>query len=314
MTRFALLMAAPAAAFLAAAPAQAESFLVDLTHAIPTFQPMADDPTAPDLANPWLGSEAVPTFGQQTVLAIGEFPVGDGHFDLGRLVLSEHHGTHLDMPGHFIHDGSKEIAGGASGRTAEQSTAEDLYGPMVMIDISGRVQAELDKNDGMPSPDTAVTDFSNSSMNVVGAADIDAVADQLQDGSWIVINSGWDRFFYDADFATSPYINGWNHPGISKEGVDRLIAVMEEKGIKINGLIADNIGIDSGESAIGENGDWTNSWHAHVELLQRDLKFVENAANLGQLVQASSCDIFVGAIKHTRGTGGASRVVALCEE
>lgn len=311
MTRIATLLAG--SALLAAVPAQADTYLVDLTHPIPTFAAMADDPTAPDLANPWLESKAIPTFGQQTVLSIGEFPVGDGHFDIGRLVLSEHHGTHLDMPGHFIHNGSKQIEG-ATARTVEQSTADDLYGPMVLIDISGRVAAELAKNGGMPSPDTGVTDFSNASMNVVGAADIDAVADQLQDGSWIVIATGWDQFLYDPDFATSPYINGWNHPGINKEGVDRLIAVMAEKGIKINGLIADNIGIDTGESALGENGDWSNSWHAHVQLLQRDLKFVENAANLVQLSQAGSCDIFVGAIKHTRGTGGAARVIALCEE
>ncbi len=315
MNRFPLATAAILALALPAlaVPAQADTFLVDLTHPIPTFEAMEGDPTAPDLSKPWLGSKAIPTFGQQTVLAIGEFPVGDGHFDIGRLILSEHHGTHLDMPGHFVHPGAKKIEGGSS-RTAEQSTAEDLYGPMVLIDISGRVQAELAKNNGMPSPDTAVTDFSNASMNVVGAADIDAVADQLQDGSWLVISTGWDQFLYDPDFATSPYINGWNYPGINKEAVDRLIVLMEEKGIKINGIIADNIGIDTGESSIGEEGNWTNSWHAHVQLLQRDLKFVENATNLGQLAQARSCDIFVGALKHTRGTGGAARTIALCQQ
>jgi kynurenine formamidase len=183
----------------------------------------------------------------------------------------------------------------------------------VLIDIAGRVSAELAKNGGKPSPDKAVTDFSNASMNVVTAADIDAVADQLENGTWLVLNLGWSQFLYDPDFATSPYINGWNYPGINKEAVDRLIQVMDEKGIKINGLVADNIGIDTGESSIGEGGNWTNSWHAHVHLLQRDLKFVENATNLGQLVGAGDCQLFVGAIKHVRGTGGASRVVALCE-
>jgi hypothetical protein len=51
-----------------------------------------------------------------------------------------------------------------------------------------------------------------------------------------------------------------------------------------------------------------------VQLLQRDLKFVENATNLDMVANATgTCSIFVGAIKHVRGTGGASRVVALCE-
>jgi len=307
----AVLLAA-ASAILLALPAAADTVLIDLTHPIPTFQPMEGDPTAPDLANPWFDSQPIPTFGQQTVLAIGQFPVGDGHFDIGRLVLSEHHATHMDMPGHFVHKGDKLI-GGASTRLLHESTAEDLYGPVVLIDIAGRVSAELAKNGGKPSPDKAVTDFSNASMNVVTAADIDAVADQLENGTWLVLNLGWSQFLYDPDFATSPYINGWNYPGINKEAVDRLIQVMDEKGIKINGLVADNIGIDTGESSIGEGGNWTNSWHAHVHLLQRDLKFVENATNLGQLVGAGDCQLFVGAIKHVRGTGGASRVVALCE-
>jgi kynurenine formamidase len=305
----ALLLAAAATVVLAL-PAAADTVLIDLTHPIPTFEPMAGDPTAPDLAKPWLDSQPVPSFGQQTVLAIGQFPVGDGHFDLGRLVLSEHHATHLDMPGHFVHNGTKQIPN-ASSRLAHESTAQDLYGPVVVIDISARVAAELAKNGGKPAPDKAVTDFSNASMNVVTAADIDAVADQLQNGTWLVLHLGWSEFFYDPDLATSPYINGWNHPGINKEAVDRLIQVMEQKGIKINGLVADNIGIDSGESAIGEGGNWTNSWHAHAQLLQRDIKFVENATNLDQLT--GNCNLFVGAIKHVRGTGGASRVIALCE-
>ena len=46
----------------------------------------------------------------------------------------------------------------------------------MLIDISGRAQAELDKNGGKPSPDRSVTDFSNSSPNVVRADDTAAVA------------------------------------------------------------------------------------------------------------------------------------------
>ena len=64
--------------------------------------------------------------------------------------------------------------------------------PIVLIDISGRVQRELDKNGGKPSPDTSVTDFGESSGNVVTAADVEAVADQLVDGAWLVMNLvGW---------------------------------------------------------------------------------------------------------------------------
>ncbi len=294
--------------------------VIDLTHPIPTFKPMEGDPTKPDMANPWEDIGVHPSFGAHAVLALSEFPTSDGHFDLGRLVLAEHHGTHLDTPGHYINnDESQEAAGKApeARKLAHDLTAADLTGPMVMIDISGRVQSELEKNGGVPSPDPSVTDFSNDSPNVVGPDDIEAVADQLDDGVWLVLNLGWSQFFFEGgDFAKDPYVNAWNHPGISRAGVDRLIEVMENRDIQIKGIIADNIGIDSGESAVGVDDEWTDSWHAHVRLLQRGLLFVENATNLDRLAMAereSDCMIAVGAPKHVRGTGGPSRVMGICQ-
>ena len=80
--------------------------------------------------------------------------------------------------------------------------------------------------------------------------------------------------------------------------------------------MADNIGIESGESAKGIDDKWTNSWYGHRRGLQRGWKYVENAANLGQLAMAKpgSCTLIVGAPKHVRGTGGPSRVLAICEK
>ncbi len=308
----AMVFGAPAASAQAA-----DSFMVDLTHPIPTFQPMAGDATSPDLSKPHKNSRAIPSFGQQAVFALSEFPTSQGHFDLGRLIVPEHHGTHIDSPGHYINDKATLEAGNSNQRKlVDDLDADDLIGRIVLIDISGRVQAELDRNGGRPSPDKGVTDFSNSSPNVVGADDITGVADKLDNGVWLVLNLGWSRFFFQGtDFAKDPYINGWNHPGMNKAAVDKLIEVMDRKAIRINGIVADNIGIDSGQSAIGDDDQWTNSWHAHVRLLQRGLKFVENAANLGLLAQAraDSCTLVVGAPKHVRGTGGPSRLLAMCE-
>ena len=131
-----------------------------------------------------------------------------------------------------------EAGGIAPGKRklAHQLTAEDLIGRVVLIDISGRVQAELDKNGGKPSPDKSVTDFSNSSANVVGADDIAAVAGKLRDGDWLVLNLGWSRFYFQgADFMKDPYINGFNHPGLSKAGVDKLIEVMDARKVRDKG-------------------------------------------------------------------------------
>jgi kynurenine formamidase len=303
-----------------APPARAQNFFVDLTHPIPTFKPMAGDPMKPDLAQPWLESKAIPTFGQQAILSISEFPTNQGHFDLGLLVLPEHHGTHLDAASHYVNKPETMEKGGiphAQRKQAHQLGAQDLIGRVVLIDVSGRVKAELDKNGGRPSPDPKVTNFGDKSPNVVTAADITAVEKQLGNGVWLVLNTGWSRFYLDGtDFEKDPYINKFNHPGLSRAAVDRLIDIEDRRKIRIRGIVADNVGIETGESGKGEDDKWTNSWYAHVRGLQRGWLFVENATNLGQLAmaKAGSCTLIVGALKHVRGTGGPSRVLAMCRK
>ncbi len=298
----------------------AASFIVDLTHPIPTFKPMAGDPMKPDTTQPWLDSKPIPTFGQQSILTISQFPTNWGHFDLGLLVLAEHHGTHLDTPAHYVNKPETMEKDGTPPEkrpTAERLGADDLVGKVVLIDISGRVQTELAKNGGKPNPDIKITDFSEKSANVVTPDDISAVADQLEDDVWLVLSLGWSDFYFQgADFVKDPYINAWNHPGLARAAVDRLIEIETQKGIRIQGIVADNIGIESGESAKGIDDKWTDSWYAHRRGLQRGWKYVENATNLGQLAMAKpgSCTLIVGAPKHVRGTGGPSRVIALCEK
>lgn len=303
---------------VAAGPAMADSLIIDLTHPIPTFQPMEGDPMKPDLAKPWGDSVAIPTFGQQVVLSFGQFPTNQGHFDLGTIVVSEHHGTHIDSPAHYVNNDESLAEGGKPAterKRLHQLDVGDLSGPIVFIDISGRVQAELDKNGGAPSPDTSVTNFSNGSGNVVTADDIAAVEDQLVDGAWVVLHQGWSQFFgQGSEFGVAPYFNGFNYPGLNYEAVNKLIEIEDAKGIRINGIMADVIGVESGQASKGEDDKWTNSWPAHVQGLQRGWKLIENAANLGQLAQAdtSSCSLLVGAPKFVYGTGGPSRVFAIC--
>ena len=295
------------------------SLSIDLSHPIPTFAPSSEDPMTADLTRPYLDSVPIPTFGGQAVLSFGQFPTSDGHFNLGTIILAEHHGTHLDSPGHYANN-SESLEPGNKPADQRKHThdlnADDLIGHAVMVDISGRVEMELAKNGGMPSPDKTVTDFSNASANVVTADDIAAVEKKIENGVWLVLNTGWSKFYFSgADFAKDPYVNGFNHPGMSKAAVDKLIEIMDRKNVVIGGIIADNIGIDSGDSAVGDDDKWTNSWYAHVRLLQRGIKFVENATNLGQLAMAKNpgkCTIVVGAPKHVGGTGGPSRVLALC--
>lgn len=292
---------------------------IDLSHPIPTYAPGGENPLRPNLSKPFLDSRPVPTFGAQSVLTFGEFPTNQGHFSLGTIALAEQHGTHLLSASHYVNNAESLEEGfppAEERKRMHQLTAADLIGHAVLVDISARVEKELARNGGMPSPDRSVTDFSETSPNVVTADDISAVEKRIRDGVWIVINTGWSKFYFSGnDFAKDPYINGFNHPGMSKASIDRLIEIMQRKGVLIGGIIADNIGIVSGQSAAGDDDKWTNSWYGHVRLLQRGVKFVANANNLGQLAQAENpgrCTIVVGALKHIAGTGGPARVFALC--
>lgn len=290
---------------------------LDLTHTIPTFEPLATAPNEPDLSRPHADSKAVPSFFRQAVLQTSTNSTGahQGHFYRAYLTIAEHHGTHIDAPSHYVNAQETVEPGAVAPRFQNDLTLQDLIGPVVYVDISRRVQAQLDRNGGTPSPHRGVMDFSEASSNNVTTRDIAKVADKLQNGSWIVVNTGWSRFFSNPDLATSPYINGWNFPGVSLAAINELIAIENRKGIRINGIAIDNIGIDSGEGEAGIDQQFTNSFQSHVRGLQRGWKFIENATNLGSLAAAKpdSCTLMAGALPIVRGSGSPARVIAMCD-
>ena len=166
-----------------------------------------------------------------------------------------------------------------------------------------------------PLDETGGTTASDASGNNVTADDIAAVEDKIDNGVWIVLHQGWGRFYFQGtDFGKDPYINGWNYPGLTPAAVDKIIEIEKKKGVRINGIMSDVIGVETGQNSKGSDDKWTDSWYAHVVGLQRGWKFVENGANLEQLAQAGAdnCTLVVGAPKWTRGTGGPSRILALC--
>jgi kynurenine formamidase len=293
--------------------------VIDLTHPIPTFHQSADNPVRPDLSKPWTNLGNYPIYGEQAVLWLRQVPTNHGHIESGRVTLWEHQGTHLDAPSHFVNNPqSLEASGGTppARQQLHEIDAQRLVGPTVIIDISERVRRELAKNGGRPSPDRKVTDFSETSSAVVAAADIEAVADRLRDGVWLVVNLGWSQFYVgEPAIPKSPYVNGFNHPGLTRKATDKLIEIMERKNIKISGIMMDNIAMETGQVAHGDDDKRTNALHGHVRLLQRNVLIVENATNLDKLSEAartSRCTIVVGAIKLGHGTGGPARVLALC--
>ena len=291
---------------------------LDLTHTIPTFESLAAKPGEPDLTKPHADSKPAPSFFRQAVLQTSTNSTGEhqGHFYRAYLTIAEHHATHIDAPSHYVNAHETLEKGAIPPKFQHDLTLRDLIGPVVYIDIRQRVQAALDRNGGTPSSQKSVMDFSEASSNNVTVQDIAAVADKLQNGSWIVVNTGWSRFFSNPDLATSPYINGWNFPGVSLAAINELIAIENRKGIRINGIAIDNLGIDSGQGEAGIDEKFTNSYQSHVRGLQRGWKFIENATNLSALASAKpdSCTLVAGALPIVRGSGSPARVIAMCEK
>ena len=296
----------------------------DLTHPTPMFQPLDGDVTRPDMDKPLSNSQPTSGHGgfQGVRVAKPNLDTRQGFFQWGYFFLDEHYATHIDSQCHYITTNPDLTIDKPDRRTAVDFTLEDLIGPIVYIDIQSRVDDELAKNEGKPSPDPAITNFANDSVATLRQSDLEKVEEHIVDSVFIVINTGWDRFFWGEPPENGwlhPYTNGLNHPGVTPEVVDWLVDLEDKKGIRINGFVADNIAIESGHSLLGEGGsvldgeNHLNGPYLHAIGLQRGWKLVENATNLEVLSghAQGSGTILIGASKIAGVSGAPARLVAM---
>lgn len=236
--------------------------------------------------------------------------------------MDEHFATHVDSQCHFVTTRPELKISEPDMRYAHEFTLADLIGPLVYIDISERVENELAKNKGIPSPDISITDFSNNSAATVRLSDIEPLEKYICEGAYLVFNTGWEKTWWGENPENGwlhPYNNALNHPGVTPEVVDWLIALEDRRGFRINGLVADNIAVESGESLLGKGGSVTieppeiNGPYLHALGLQRGWKLVENLANLHQLrdLPQGEGTLIVGAAKIMGVSGAPARVIAM---
>jgi kynurenine formamidase len=286
----------------------------DLSHRVTTFYPTADAAPdrrlAADVTRPVGDSRVVAGFQDQAVLVqLPDFPSGDGIFRLNTIVLPENLGTSIDSAGHFVPN--KAEVQNPDRRSLSDLTVEDLTGPVVLIDISARVEAALRKNRGLPGT-PAVTDFGDRSPNVVTAADIDAVSSRIGARSFVIAHTGWSRFWATSGPGLEgPYVNGFNYPGFSRAAIARLIEIESSRNIRINGLGADNLAIDAGENA-NAPAFGPGAFPAHARGLQRGWKLLENLITTPELGRGS-CTLYVGALNHVGGVASWARIFASCD-
>lgn len=303
--------------------------LYDLSHTVPLFAPLNGDSTTSDINAPIKGSE--PVAGSGTKMGVRDkkpdIPMENGVIGWGYVHLDEHYSTHIDSTDHHRTTNKALVTvEHPDERSVDEFSVKELVGPIVYIDISERVNAELAKNGGTPSPDVRVTNFDDDSGNNVSAQDIDRVKDQITDGAFIVINVAWDRFYTWPSRSSNnwehPYSNSLNYPGLTPDAVDRLLEIEKEKGIHIGGFVANNIGVESGQSLRGDKVDRANirtegfGMYLHAVGLPRGWKIVENAANLDPLGRhgAGECLLVIGALKLVGASGSPARLIAMCSK
>jgi kynurenine formamidase len=195
--------------------------------------------------------------------------LGKDKWNAYRWHIQEHSGTHIDAPLHCT-----------QGWSADLIPAEQLVGPLVVVDIRERTST---KSDAQLTPkDLEAWEQKHGPMPA---------------GAVVALFSGWESRVNDArKFFGLDDKGGYHFPGFHVEAVQFL---QEQRQIK--GIATDTLSLDPGVSA---------DFPVHHYWLNQSKWGLENVAGLGQL-PAKGATIVVGAPKIAGCTGGPSRVLAL---
>ena len=186
------------------------------------------------------------------------------------ICLPEHLGTHLDAPNHFEKNQP----------SVEKLSAQDLFGPGVVIDI----EAQAEQN----------ADYTLSRADI---ARWETQHGPIPQGAIVLLHTGWGRFWNNAARFQNRDARGQLHfPSYSAEAAKFLI---EDR--KVRGLGIDNLSIDPGNSP---------DFPVH-HIVNGAGKFgLENVANLDQLPPRGFY-LIVAPMKIETGTGGPARIWAV---
>ncbi len=197
--------------------------VIDLSHvfgtAIPTYLP-DEKPSREDFV---------------TVAADG--------FYIQRWTYTEHAGTHVDIPAHFIDEGA----------TVDQYPIERLVGQAVVIDISAKAAQVADAT--LDLEDVQAWERANG---------------EIPEGAIVFMYSGWDARWSDpAAFRNADAEGVQHYPGFSAEAATFLI-----ENRNIHGVGVDTLSLDVGASS---------TFETHYAVLGRGRFGIEGVANLAAI-------------------------------
>jgi kynurenine formamidase len=164
-------------------------------------------------------------------------------FYIQRWTFTEHAGTHVDIPAHFI----------ADGETVDNYPAELLIAPAVVIDISAKAAENADV--------------------ALEVADIEAwesANGEIPAGAVVFLYSGWDAKWDDPEAFRNADADGVQHyPGFSAEAATFLVEQRDIRGIGV-----DTLSLDVGTSS---------TFDVHVTILAAGKYGIEGVANLAAI-------------------------------
>ncbi|MGW0181452.1 cyclase family protein [Nocardia sp. NPDC003345] len=164
--------------------------------------------------------------------------------------------------------------------TTDALAAEDLVAPLAVVDISARAARD---------PEAVVTR--------ADIADWEARYGRLPERAFVAMYSGWERRLARPEEFVGLDGDGVPHaPGFAGDTADFLVS---ERGI-----------VGAGVDTLSLDRSADRDFPAHTAILGSGRYGVEMLANLAAVPPAGAT-IVVGAPKHTGGTGGPCRVLAL---
>jgi kynurenine formamidase len=194
--------------------------------------------------------------------------LADNGYNAYRWLVEEHTGTHMDSPFHF-----------SDGPTADQIPADDLFGPLAVIDIRSKA---ADNPDAQLTPDDLMA--------------WEADHGPLPDGAIVAMLSGWQDHLGTDKFRNADADNVMHFPGFHIEAIEMLLGERNAKGI-----LVDTLSLDFGPSP---------DFAVHYRWLPAVKWGIENVANLALLPPAGAIAV-VGGPKIAGASGGPTRIFAL---
>jgi kynurenine formamidase len=186
------------------------------------------------------------------------------------LSFPEHLGTHLDAPNHFE----------KAQPSVERLTAEQLFAPGVVIDVSLPVESDADYR-----------------VTVADIEEWEKHHGRISDGAVVLLRTGWGRHWTNFDRYKNQDVRGKMHfPGYSAEAARWLVEKRNVRGVGI-----DTLSVDYGMST---------DFAVHHVINGAGRYGLENVAQLDKL-PARGFGLIIAPIKVEAGTGGPTRIFAV---